>query len=75
MISLRPEINPNASNQSVLDFSAVDIAQQLTLMEWNIWENIKTWELLGLAWTKKDKNERAPNGKREYNIINKIISL
>lgn len=61
VVHVSAEINPSHPIQNVLDFSAVEIAQQLTLMEWNIWEKIKTWELLGLAWTKKDKNERAPN--------------
>jgi hypothetical protein len=62
VVHVTAEINPSHPLQNVLDFSAAEIAQQLTLMEWGIWEKIKTWELLGLAWTKKDKGERAPNG-------------
>lgn len=62
VVQVTAEINPSHPLQNVLDFSPLEIAQQITLMEWAIWEKIKPWELLGLAWTKKDRNERAPNG-------------
>lgn len=45
----------------ILEYPSVEIAQQLTLLDWQTWSRIQNWELLGLAWTKKDRNERAPN--------------
>jgi len=32
-----------------------------TLVEWEIWQAIRPWEFLNQAWTKKDKERRAPN--------------
>jgi hypothetical protein len=46
----------------ILEYPSSEIAQQLTLIGWSTWHRIQTWELLGLAWTKKDKEVRAPNG-------------
>lgn len=45
-----------------LIFLAVEIARQLTLIDWSNWAKIKQWEFLGLAWTKPDKNTLAPHG-------------
>jgi len=38
-----------------------EVARQLTLYEWDIYEKIKPWELLHNAWMKGNKEERAPN--------------
>eukprot|EP01127_Copromyxa_protea_P018071 TRINITY_DN5606_c0_g1_i1.p1 TRINITY_DN5606_c0_g1~~TRINITY_DN5606_c0_g1_i1.p1 ORF type:complete len:650 (+),score=141.22 TRINITY_DN5606_c0_g1_i1:1375-3324(+) len=46
---------------SLLDFHPEEIARQITLREWEIWSNLKPWEFLGLAWSKKDKETRAPH--------------
>lgn len=46
-------------------------------MDWAIWENIRPWELIGLAWTKKDKKTRAPNVLAmidQFNIISSFVS-
>lgn len=40
---------------------AQEIAKQLTLIEWSMWEKIQPWEFLDVAWTKKDKEKRSPN--------------
>ncbi|KAH3758102.1 cell division control protein [Pelomyxa schiedti] len=48
-----------------------EIARQLTLIEQGIYKSIKPWELLGLAWTKKDKS-LAPNVSRMIQHFNKI---
>eukprot|EP01105_Mastigella_eilhardi_P008336 TRINITY_DN2028_c0_g1_i2.p1 TRINITY_DN2028_c0_g1~~TRINITY_DN2028_c0_g1_i2.p1 ORF type:complete len:1497 (+),score=442.67 TRINITY_DN2028_c0_g1_i2:24-4493(+) len=40
--------------------NAKEIARQMTLVEQNLFKAIKPWELIGLAWTKKDKS-LAPN--------------
>jgi len=31
------------------------------LVEWDLWQAIRPWEFLNQAWTKKDKERRAPN--------------
>ncbi|KAH3767006.1 cell division control protein [Pelomyxa schiedti] len=48
-----------------------EIARQLTLIEQAIYRAIRPWELLGLAWTKKDKS-LAPNVSRMIQHFNKI---
>jgi hypothetical protein len=56
------QILPNNLNSfSIFDVSPKEIAIQLTLIEWKIWEKIQPWELLGLSWTKKDKQNLAPH--------------
>ncbi len=39
----------------------VQLARQLTLMEAEYFNAIKPWELLNLAWSRKGKEEKAPN--------------
>lgn len=46
----------------ILDYSAQDIANQLSEIEWGLWMNIREAELIGLGWTKKNKTVVAPNG-------------
>lgn len=53
---------PDPLHTSLLDFHPEEIARQITLREWDIWSNLKPWEFLGLAWSKKDKETRAPHG-------------
>lgn len=45
----------------ILDYSAQDIANQLSEIEWGLWMNIREAELIGLGWTKKNKTVVAPN--------------
>lgn len=45
----------------ILDFSAY-------MIEWEIWSNIQHWELLNLAWTKKDRDTAAKNGMLTFFI-------
>ena len=60
----------------VLNCSPIEIARQLTIKEWSLWVEIKPWECLGLAWTKKDKEERAPNGTpRELQSVSLALNL
>jgi hypothetical protein len=55
-----PTMMPSVLNLSVLD--SVEIARQLTLIEYNLYKNIKPQECLGQEWTKKGtRDERAPN--------------
>jgi len=46
---------------SLLDFQSEEIARQITLREWDTWSNLKPWEFLGCAWSKKDKETKAPH--------------
>jgi hypothetical protein len=39
----------------------LELARQMALMEWDLWESVKPWEFLNQAWTKKDKEIRSPN--------------
>jgi hypothetical protein len=45
-----------------MDISSEEIARQITLREWDIWQSVRPWEFLGAAWTRPDKETRAPNG-------------
>lgn len=46
---------------TILDFHPYEIARQLCGMEWELWKQVKNYELLDVAWTRKDKETRAPN--------------
>lgn len=39
-----------------------EIANHITLIEWEMWVKIRETELIGLGWTKKDKDTLSPNG-------------
>ena len=55
---------PTESDPARLQFTSVstlEMARQWTLMEWKFWEAIKPTEFLNLAWTRKNKDEIAPN--------------
>lgn len=60
---------PKEPNFSIWDVHPEEIARQLTLIEWKMWKEIQPWECLGLAWTKKDKEVRAPNGKEKPSCL------
>jgi len=52
---------PVDTNIDIIYFPTIEIARQLTILEWNRWGAINPWEFLDLSWTKKNKNEAAPN--------------
>lgn len=53
------EIDP--TKLKLKNVSTLELARQWTLLEWKIWEAIKPSEFLNLAWTRKNKEELAPN--------------
>jgi len=54
-------ILPSDMDQELLKWNSLELARQLTLMEWDIWEQLKPTEFLGLSWTKSKKRERSPH--------------
>eukprot|EP01105_Mastigella_eilhardi_P023149 TRINITY_DN578_c1_g2_i1.p1 TRINITY_DN578_c1_g2~~TRINITY_DN578_c1_g2_i1.p1 ORF type:complete len:1292 (+),score=322.03 TRINITY_DN578_c1_g2_i1:441-3878(+) len=48
-----------------------ELARQMTLIERNLFKAIKPWELIGLAWTKRDKS-LAPNIQALTNHFNNM---
>jgi hypothetical protein len=49
------------SEVSILTIHPQELARQLTLIEAKLFNEIKPWELLNLAWSRKDKEQKAPN--------------
>ncbi len=49
------------SEVSMLTVHPQELARQLTLIEAKLFCAIKPWELLNLAWSRKDKEQKAPN--------------
>eukprot|EP00007_Cunea_sp_BSH-02190019_P000884 CAMPEP_0174230078 /NCGR_PEP_ID=MMETSP0417-20130205/904_1 /TAXON_ID=242541 /ORGANISM="Mayorella sp, Strain BSH-02190019" /LENGTH=1169 /DNA_ID=CAMNT_0015307707 /DNA_START=62 /DNA_END=3571 /DNA_ORIENTATION=+ len=51
---------PKMGSLSLLDMHPLEIARQITLMEFKLYRRAKSWEFLGLAWTKNNGAD-APN--------------
>eukprot|EP01130_Rhizamoeba_saxonica_P017236 TRINITY_DN8273_c0_g1_i1.p1 TRINITY_DN8273_c0_g1~~TRINITY_DN8273_c0_g1_i1.p1 ORF type:complete len:1053 (-),score=242.44 TRINITY_DN8273_c0_g1_i1:20-3178(-) len=43
------------------DIEPIEVARQLTLIEYNIWNNIAPWECLGQAWAKNGRLDKSPH--------------
>jgi len=59
---------------SLLFIDPLEIARQLTLLDYDLCRQIEPKEFLGMAWTKEDKWERAPNLMKmiqRFNLISK----
>jgi hypothetical protein len=54
-------IMPKRGTSDWTGIATLEVARQLTLVEQQLFMAIEPSELLGLAWTKKDKAKRAPN--------------
>lgn len=46
----------------MLEYSPQEFANNLSHIEWGMWTKIRESELIGLGWTKKNKEEVSPNG-------------
>jgi len=67
-----PAVQSSDPKFSVLDWDPLEIARQLTLVEFTIYKTIQANELLDLHWTKKDKAEKAPNILNMIHTSNRI---
>lgn len=56
-----------------MEHNEVELARQITLKQWDSWVAIKPWELLDLAWTKKEKATKAPNGNSLFFFVNNLV--
>lgn len=68
----KPILPPKKLNITFLDIHPIEIARQLTIIEWNIYKSILPSECTGLAWSKKNAAERAPNVLAMINRFNVV---
>eukprot|EP00339_Tiarina_fusa_P025431 CAMPEP_0117002376 /NCGR_PEP_ID=MMETSP0472-20121206/4073_1 /TAXON_ID=693140 ORGANISM="Tiarina fusus, Strain LIS" /NCGR_SAMPLE_ID=MMETSP0472 /ASSEMBLY_ACC=CAM_ASM_000603 /LENGTH=1327 /DNA_ID=CAMNT_0004702717 /DNA_START=12 /DNA_END=3995 /DNA_ORIENTATION=- len=66
-------ILPKVPRPSFLDIHPMEIARQLTIIESQLYRAILPQECLGLAWSKKNAQERSPNILKMINRFN-IVS-
>jgi hypothetical protein len=60
--------------RSLVEFDPVEVAQQLTLMENELFQAIQPWEFLNQGWLKADKEERSPNLLKMIRFSNTVSS-
>lgn len=65
-------IVPTKTNPGLLDLHPQELARQLTLNEIEIFRKIRPNECLGLAWSKKDGDAKAPNVKKMIERFNLV---
>uniref|UniRef100_A0A1I8PMT3 Protein son of sevenless n=1 Tax=Stomoxys calcitrans TaxID=35570 RepID=A0A1I8PMT3_STOCA len=54
-------LNVPDSDITLLTLHPLELARQLTLLEFELYKNVKPSELVGSPWTKKDKEQKSPN--------------
>ncbi len=63
--------------KGIFDFSDEDIARQLTLIEYCLFRRVRPYEFLNQAWSKKDKESRAPRLLAfiaRFNVVSRWVS-
>ncbi|KAG6452068.1 hypothetical protein O3G_MSEX007434 [Manduca sexta] len=63
------------TKESIETLSALEIAEQMTYLDYQIFSSINSEEFLGQAWTKADKAERAPHILLMTSHFNHISNL
>ncbi|XP_073960456.1 ras-specific guanine nucleotide-releasing factor 1-like isoform X2 [Choristoneura fumiferana] len=66
---------PVPTKESVETLSALEIAEQMTYLDYQIFSSIHSEEFLGQAWTKADKADRAPHILLMTSHFNHISNL
>eukprot|EP01107_Rhizomastix_libera_P012640 TRINITY_DN321_c0_g1_i5.p1 TRINITY_DN321_c0_g1~~TRINITY_DN321_c0_g1_i5.p1 ORF type:complete len:496 (-),score=172.71 TRINITY_DN321_c0_g1_i5:137-1624(-) len=70
---VKPKIvQPDGPIHDITDAVPLEVARQMALLEFDFFKKIMPWECYGLAWSKKDGNERSPNITQFINNFNKV---
>ncbi|XP_060555505.1 ras-specific guanine nucleotide-releasing factor 1-like isoform X3 [Ruditapes philippinarum] len=69
--------HPETSSKDTFDsLSALDISEQLTFLDHQIFTSIRSEELLGQAWMKPDKSNKAPHVllvSKRFNEVSRLV--
>lgn len=62
------------SNMSILDWPSLEIARQLTIIEYEVFELIQPKECLSQSWNKDNKFQKAPNISNMIAMTNRVVA-